>query len=93
MFVQTLLQWDLIDKREAALDDIVKGLNTFNFLNDTKDLPEFKRIFLLRNKEETTANYIQKKLLPEVKKLVAENDLEEAAKKQTIKCLGILEGK
>lgn len=91
MFVQTLLQWDLVYKREAALDDIKKGLNTFNFLNDTKDLPEFKYIFLLRNKEQTTADYIQKKLLAEVKKLVPENEREEAAKSQTIKCLGILE--
>ncbi|XP_063401032.1 uncharacterized protein LOC134685307 [Mytilus trossulus] len=90
-FVQTLLQWDLVDKRRTALEDMKKGLNTFNFLDDTKSLPEFERIFLLRNKQETTANFIQKKLIPEVKKLQTENQEEEKAQQQTVKCLQILE--
>lgn len=90
-FVQTLLQWDLIDKRKAAYEEIKRGLNIFHFLEETVSLPEFERIFLLRNKEETTAQFIQKKLIPEVQKLKTETQEEENAKKQTIKCLQILE--
>lgn len=90
-FVQTLLQWDLIDKRKAALDDIKEGLNTFNFLEETKSLPEFERIFRLRNKEKTAADFIQQKLIPEVQKLKPENQEEENAQKQMVKCLQILE--
>jgi hypothetical protein len=91
-FVQTLLQWDLIDKRRAAYEEIKRGLNIFNFLEETVALPEFERIFLLRNKQETTAKFIQKKLIPEVQQLKPDTPEEESAQKQTIKCLQILEG-
>ena len=91
-FVQTLLQWDLIDKRRAAYEEIKRGLNIFNFLEETVALPEFERIFLLRNKQETTAKFIQKKLILEVQQLKPDTQEEENAQKQTIKCLQILEG-
>lgn len=91
MYVQTLIRWELLDKRKDAYDQLKKGLNVLNFLDLTRDLQEFEHMFLCRNKSKTTAEFIKKKLIPEVKKLKPQDQQEEDAKKFTLRCLNDLE--
>lgn len=92
LYVQTLIRWELLDKRKDVYDQLKKGLNVLNFLDLTRDLQEFQHVYLCRNKNKTTADFIKKKLVPEVKKLQPQDKEEEAAKKFTLRCLEDLEG-
>ncbi|XP_060068207.1 uncharacterized protein LOC132548365 [Ylistrum balloti] len=83
MYIQTLLQWYLIDMRKGSLDEIKRGLETLSFLNRTKQYDDFTRFFLTRDKRETTALYIKDKLLPKVVGLRTRNVWEENAKTYT----------
>jgi hypothetical protein len=93
LYVQTLIRWELFDKRKEVYDQLKTGLNVLNFLDQAKDLQDFEHLFLCRSKHKTTADYIKKKLLPEVKKLKTLDKEEEDAKKFTIRCLKDLEGR
>lgn len=93
MFVQTLIRWELFDKRKEVYDQLKKGLNVLHFLDLTSDLQDFEHLFLCRNKDKTTADFIRKKLIPEVKKLTPQDKEEEDAQKFTLRCLEDLEGK
>lgn len=92
LYVQTLIRWELLDKRKDVYDQLKKGLNVLNFLDLTRDLQEFEHVYLCRNKSKTTAEFIKKKLVPEVKKLQPQDKEEEDAKKFTLRCLKDLEG-
>lgn len=92
LYVQTLIRWELLDKRKDVYDQLKKGLNVLNFLDLTRDLQEFQHVYLCRNKNKTTADFIKKKLVPEVKKLQPQDKEEEDAKKFTLGCLEDLEG-
>lgn len=92
LYVQTLIRWELLDKRKDVYDQLKKGLNVLNFLDLTRDLQEFQHVYLCRNKNKTTADFIKKKLVPEVKKLQPQDEEEEDAKKFTLRCLEDLEG-
>ncbi|KAJ8299290.1 hypothetical protein KUTeg_023350 [Tegillarca granosa] len=50
-YIQTLIKWDLFDKRESALKQIKEGLRTLNFLDLTKTLSDFEFLLLHRNNE------------------------------------------
>ena len=91
-YVQTLLKWELFDKRERALEQIKEGLNTFKFLDRIGHLQEFEQLYLCRDKRTTSAEFVREKLIPEVKKLTPEAKDEEKAKTFTLKCLDMLEG-
>ncbi|XP_061173818.1 uncharacterized protein LOC133182942 [Saccostrea echinata] len=91
MYVQTLIRWELFDKRRDVYDQLKKGLNVLNFLDLTKDLQDFEHLYMCRSKHKTTADYIRKKLLPEVKRLQPRDKEEEDAKKFTLRCLKDLE--
>lgn len=91
LYVQTLIRWELLDKRKDVYDQLKKGLNVLNFLDLTRDLQEFEHVYLCRNKSKTTAEFIKKKLVPEVKKLQPLDTEEEDAKKFTLRCLKDLE--
>lgn len=91
--MQTLLQWDLVDKRSASLNEIKLGLNCLQFLDKVKQLPEFEHLLLVRSKRVTTAQFIKEKLTPQVHLLTTGNADEEKAKKFTLKCLDDLEDK
>lgn len=90
-YIQTLIKWDLFDKRESALKQIKEGLKTLNFLDLTKTLGDFEFLLLYRSKSETTADFIRSKLRPEVEKLTPKCPEEEKAKKYTLECLNNLE--
>ncbi|XP_052065698.1 uncharacterized protein LOC127705422 [Mytilus californianus] len=92
-YVQTLLQWDLVDKRSTSLNEIRLGLNCLQFLDKVKQLPEFEHLLLVRSKRVTTAQFIKEKLTPQVHVLETGNADEEKAKKFTLKCLDDLEDK
>lgn len=91
-YIQTLLKWDLFDKRESALKQIKEGLNTLHLLERTKTLSDFEFLLLYRSKSETTADFIRSKLKPEVENLKPKCPEEETAKKYTLDCLKSLEG-
>ncbi|XP_069131983.1 G2/M phase-specific E3 ubiquitin-protein ligase-like [Argopecten irradians] len=82
-YIQTLLQWHLIDRRKESLDEIKHGLRTLAFLDKTKECEEFDRFFLARDKRLTTAQYIKEKLLPQVEQLMTRNDAEKKTKSST----------
>ena len=91
-FIQTLVQWDLFHKRRGALEQLKGGLNTLDFLEETKHMKDFEHLFLCRDKRTSTAEYVKERLVPEVEKLKPENEKEEATKKFTLSCLDMLEG-
>ncbi|XP_033751246.1 uncharacterized protein LOC117335395 [Pecten maximus] len=82
-YIQTLLQWYLIDRRRESLDEIKRGLRTLSFLDKTKECDEFCRFFLTRDKRTTTAHYIKEKLVPKVGQLTTKNDVEKTTKSLT----------
>jgi len=92
MYVQTLLQWDLIDKRREALNQIKDGLNTLSFLDKMKHFSEFVKFFECRDKRSATAGYIREKLKPKVEELNTRNDDEKNTKQFTVQCLVDLTG-
>ncbi|OWF43460.1 uncharacterized protein LOC110459715 [Mizuhopecten yessoensis] len=86
-YIQTLLQWYLIDKRKESLEEIKRGLRTLSFLESTKEYEEFCRFFVTRDKRATTALYIKDKLLPKVAELSTNNAQEENTKALTTELL------
>ena len=89
---QFLLKWELIGKRIASLEQLKKGLNTFQFLEKTAGFPEADHFFMHVNSEKETANYLKTTLQKQIDRMRTNNDLESRAKEYTLSCLQMLTG-
>jgi hypothetical protein len=89
LYVQTLIRWELFDKRKEAYDQLKTGLNVLNFLDQAKDLQDFDHLFLCRSKNKTKVIYLKKKLLKigKVQKLKTQKEKEDSKNFKLLKDL------
>lgn len=89
---QTLLKWELIGKRQAAIDQLQRGLNTFDFLSKTSNIRDADETLLHSNTEKETAEYLKKTLRKSLEKLEAKCTAEKNAKKFLRVCMETMSG-
>ena len=90
---QTLLVWDLVDRRKDALEQIKKGLNTLEFMdNMCKFHVELQLLLLCRDQRQTTAKYLRDKLSSKLQALKPQNKNESNVKQYTNDLLHDLNG-
>jgi hypothetical protein len=90
---QSLLRWELIGKRAAALDQLKRGLNCLSFLDRTANIPDADKSLLHSDAEKATAEYLKSRLKRELEKVRALNEKEENAKRFTMSCMEMMTGK
>ncbi|XP_052774102.1 uncharacterized protein LOC128212811 isoform X1 [Mya arenaria] len=87
---QTLLKWELIGKRIPALEQLKRGLDTFQFLSRTEKYQEADKLLMHMDSEKATAEYLKKSLRKEIDRLKLSCKEEENAKEYTLKCMDLM---
>lgn len=82
----------MIVKRQAALEQMKAGFNTFSFLEKTTHITETDKVLLDTNAEKVTSEYLKRTLTKSLEKLPARNEEEERAKKFMKSCMNAMNG-